>query len=508
MVNVVPGHTVPVVDGRPDILSFCDHEIISNLTYEMQSNGVRFLLGETVKKVETTDKRVKVFFNSGKVLSANALLYTVGRQAATDGLNLDGVGISRNHRGLINLDKNYQSDQPYVYAAGDCIGAPALASTSMEQGRLASCHMWNPDEELAAISQLENVNYPYGIYTIPEISMGDSPFRQNVPTILFNKILKEEPEFSDRFTPEAQDLIVMLLTKDLEKRLGCGPDSVEEIKQHPLFAEIDWEKLLRMEMEVTRPPHRMEDVTDESHLSRAIAKMHETREEIMPDSPVSLPSSPFEQKHSDHFSYQGLGDWKPEMADMEFDEETGDFKQGTIHEDEEFVEEEYIEESGDGDGVVLSPGSKNSMTSSKTSPLKTNGSDLPPALSSAASASPRSPQSVGSPSSPPPVPMSPGNPEGSAPCPVLSTLAIAIPTLLRCQHGRDDQYLGDERRHRLYGATARSTERQVTNSVGAEADELHSHEQSIQRPAHALVDTEHVIATVSPCALLATLYCT
>ncbi|KAG6976554.1 hypothetical protein JG688_00001234 [Phytophthora aleatoria] len=171
MVNVVPGHTVTVVDGRPDILSFCDREIISNLTYEMQSNGARFLLGETVKKVESTDKRVKVFFNSGKVLSADALLYTVGRQAATDGLNLEAVGLSRNHRGLININKNYQTDQPHIYAAGDCIGAPALASTSMEQGRLASCHMWNPNEELAATSQLENGNYPYGIYTIPEISM-------------------------------------------------------------------------------------------------------------------------------------------------------------------------------------------------------------------------------------------------------------------------------------------------------------------------------------------------
>ncbi|KAG6957420.1 hypothetical protein JG688_00010983 [Phytophthora aleatoria] len=91
--------------------------------------------------------------------------------------------------------------------------------------------------------------------------------------------------------------------------------------------------------------------------------------------------------------------------------------QGTIHEDEEFVEEDYIEESGDGDGVPLSPGSKeNSMTSSKASPSKANGSDTPPASSSAASASPRSPQSVGSPSSPPPAPMSPGSPEGSAPC--------------------------------------------------------------------------------------------
>ncbi|CAH0480314.1 unnamed protein product [Peronospora belbahrii] len=138
------------------------------------------------------------------------------------------------------------------------------------------------------------------------------------------------------------------------------------------------------------------------HLNRAIAKMREAREELMPDSPVSLPSSPSEQKHFDRFSYQGLGDWKPEMADMEFDDETGDFKQGTIHEDEEFVEEEeYTKKSSDGDGVPLSPGSKaNTMTSSKTSPSKANGLDTPPASSSAASVSPRSPQSVGSPGSP------------------------------------------------------------------------------------------------------------
>ncbi|CAI5701938.1 unnamed protein product [Peronospora effusa] len=243
-----------------------------------------------------------------------------------------------------------------------------------------------------------------------EMIQGDSPFRHNVPTILFDKILKEEPEFSDRFTPEAQDLITKLLTKDPEHRLGCGPDGVEEIKQHPFFTEIDWDMLLRMEMEVPRPPHRMEDVTDESHLNRAIAKMREAREELMPDSPVSLPSSPSEQKHFDRFSYQGLGDWNPAMADMEFDEETGDFRQGTIHEDEEFVEEEYMEESGDGDGVPLSPGSKaNSMTSSKMSPSKPNGSDTPAASSSAASASPRSPQSAGTPRSPPPAPMSPAD---------------------------------------------------------------------------------------------------
>ncbi|KAF1319885.1 Pyridine nucleotide-disulfide oxidoreductase, partial [Globisporangium splendens] len=182
MLNVIPGHSVTVIDARPEfsnarcficdlqILSFCDNEIISNLTYEMRSKGARFLLGETIKRVEKTDAGVTVYLNSGKVTSADALLYTVGRQASTDGLNLEAVNLSRNPRGLLNVNKSYQTGQPNIYAVGDCIGAPSLASTSMEQGRLAACHMWDQEKQHVT-SQLENGNYPYGIYTIPEISM-------------------------------------------------------------------------------------------------------------------------------------------------------------------------------------------------------------------------------------------------------------------------------------------------------------------------------------------------
>uniref|UniRef100_K3X332 NAD(P)(+) transhydrogenase (Si-specific) n=1 Tax=Globisporangium ultimum (strain ATCC 200006 / CBS 805.95 / DAOM BR144) TaxID=431595 RepID=K3X332_GLOUD len=170
MLNVIPGHSVTVIDARPEILSFCDNEIISNLTYEMRSKGARFLLGETINRVEKTGNGVTVYLNSGKVTSADAMLYTVGRQASTDGLNLEAVNLSRNPRGLLNVNKSYQTGQPHIYAVGDCIGAPSLASTSMEQGRLAACHMWDQEEQLVT-SQLENGNYPYGIYTIPEISM-------------------------------------------------------------------------------------------------------------------------------------------------------------------------------------------------------------------------------------------------------------------------------------------------------------------------------------------------
>jgi len=251
--------------------------------------------------------------------------------------------------------------------------------------------------------------WAFGILAF-EMIQGDSPFRHNVPTILFDKILQEEPTFSDRFTPEACDLIQSLLMKDPTKRLGCGPEGVEEIKSHPFFEEIDWEALLNKQMEVPRPPHRLEDVTDESHLARAYAKMREAREEMMPDSPVSLPSSPSEQKHFDRFSYQGLDGWNPKMADMDFDEATGDFQQATIHEDEEFFEEEDEEEYEEAGGVPDSPISMAKRNSG--SPNK--GMSTPPASSSAASASPRSPGSPGSPGSPPPAPMSPGSPNAAS----------------------------------------------------------------------------------------------
>ncbi|GLD98997.1 hypothetical protein PINS_up007715 [Pythium insidiosum] len=171
MLNVVPGHSVTVIDGRPEILSFADAEIVSMLKYEMRSKGARFLLGENIERVEKTKRGVRVHLQSGKVTSADALLYTVGRQASTDGLNLEAVGLSRNPRGLLTVNGSYQTEKSHIYAAGDCIGAPSLASTSMEQGRLAACHMWGCDSTDLVTSQLDNGNYPYGIYTIPEISM-------------------------------------------------------------------------------------------------------------------------------------------------------------------------------------------------------------------------------------------------------------------------------------------------------------------------------------------------
>ncbi|KAF0706893.1 hypothetical protein AaE_013895 [Aphanomyces astaci] len=169
MLNVLPGVAVTVVDGRPDILTFCDDEIVSALKMEMRHKGARFLLGETIQSVTRVAKGVRVDFASGKSSFAEALLYCVGRQANTDALNLEGVGLAKNKRGLLTVNKQYQASQPHIYAAGDCIGAPSLASTSLEQGRLAACDMWHHEDQ--PTSQLDSGNYPYGIYTIPEISM-------------------------------------------------------------------------------------------------------------------------------------------------------------------------------------------------------------------------------------------------------------------------------------------------------------------------------------------------
>ena len=109
--------------------------------------------------------RVFAELESGKKVQANALLYAVGRQANGDQLCLEAAGLKPDPRGKLIVNAEYQTAVPHIYAAGDVIGFPALASTSMEQGRLASCHMFGaPSENMSAL-------FPYGIYTIPEISM-------------------------------------------------------------------------------------------------------------------------------------------------------------------------------------------------------------------------------------------------------------------------------------------------------------------------------------------------
>ena len=161
------GVKVTLLDQRPTLLDFVDHEVVESLCFQLRQLGTVFRLGEKVVQVGFDDDRDRVFakLESGKTVHGSALLYTVGRQANSDLLNLDAIGLVPDGRGKIVVDENYRTSVPHVYAAGDVIGFPALASTSMEQGRLASCHIFGVRGNIPP-----NL-IPYGVYTIPEISM-------------------------------------------------------------------------------------------------------------------------------------------------------------------------------------------------------------------------------------------------------------------------------------------------------------------------------------------------
>lgn len=161
------GVKVTLLDQRPTLLDFVDREIIESLCFQLRQLGTVFRLGEKVVSIGFDQERDRVFakLESGKVVRAQALLYTVGRQSNSDKLNLAAAGIDSDGRGKLVVNDNYQTCVPHIYAAGDVIGFPALASTSMEQGRLASCHMFGKP------SKMHSNLIPYGIYAIPEISM-------------------------------------------------------------------------------------------------------------------------------------------------------------------------------------------------------------------------------------------------------------------------------------------------------------------------------------------------
>ena len=158
---------VTIIDQRPTLLDFVDREMIEALGYHLRRRGATFRLGETVSSVGFDERgRVQAVLESGKKVHANALLYAVGRQPNSDMLGLDTIGLGTDKRGRIQVDEHFRTSVPHIYAAGDVIGFPSLASSSMEQGRLASAHMFGLPSRPIAPALL-----PYGIYTLPEISM-------------------------------------------------------------------------------------------------------------------------------------------------------------------------------------------------------------------------------------------------------------------------------------------------------------------------------------------------
>lgn len=162
------GVRVTLVDKRDRLLPFIDREITENLAYHMQHNWITLRLGEEVRAVEPVDEgrgeRVRTTLASGKQIVTDKALYSIGRTGATGELNLEAAGLCTDGRGRLTVNAKFQTSQAHIYAVGDVIGFPSLASTSMEQGRLEACHAFG-----VAADSTPGL-FPYGIYTIPEIS--------------------------------------------------------------------------------------------------------------------------------------------------------------------------------------------------------------------------------------------------------------------------------------------------------------------------------------------------
>jgi NAD(P) transhydrogenase len=159
------GVRVTLIEKRPRLLEFADSEIVEALSYHLRDHRVTMRLNEEVESVaETPDGGVVANLESKKKVMGDALLYAVGRQGNVDDMNLPAAGLEADNRGRIVVDADYRTKQPNIFAVGDVIGFPSLASVSMEQGRIAVARAFDKP------AKSQPAHYPFGIYTIPEIS--------------------------------------------------------------------------------------------------------------------------------------------------------------------------------------------------------------------------------------------------------------------------------------------------------------------------------------------------
>jgi len=209
---------VTLLDQRPTLIDFADREIVESLCFQLRQMGTVFRLGEKVVSVgfDAERDRVTAVLESGKKAHSQALLYAVGRQANSDQLNITAAGIKADGRGKLLVNECFQTEVPHIYAAGDVIGFPALASTSMEQGRLASCHMFAKPGKMPA-----NL-IPYGIYTIPEISMvGSTEEQLTAEKIPYEVGLARYAELAKgQMLGDEQGLLKLLFNPESLKLLG------------------------------------------------------------------------------------------------------------------------------------------------------------------------------------------------------------------------------------------------------------------------------------------------
>jgi NAD(P) transhydrogenase len=212
------GIPVTLVDPKPELLPFLDDEFSTLLRQRMESLGVRMRLGHTVQSIHVPDQHaepIRLKLSGDEVVEVDQVLVASGRTANTAGLGLEATGIKLGPRGHVEVGPAYQTAVPHIYAVGDVIGFPALASTSMEQARVAVQHAFGHSQVLAPV-------LPYGIYTIPEVSMAgeteESLREKGVPYVAGRAPFLTNPR--GQIIGETHGLLKLIFHRESLKLLG------------------------------------------------------------------------------------------------------------------------------------------------------------------------------------------------------------------------------------------------------------------------------------------------
>jgi NAD(P) transhydrogenase len=209
---------VTLLEGRDRLLPFLDAEMGSRLQGAMVALGVDIRLGVSVEKVTLESDRVHVALKSGDAIECDKLLVASGRQGNTSGLGLEAVGVGVDKRGYVQVDENFRTKVESIYAAGDVIGFPALASTSMDQARVAVCHAFG-------FTYKKQVSHllPYGVYTIPEVSCvgfsEEQAKEQKIDYVVGRALYVDNAR--GKIVGDKEGVIKLVFDKTTRKLLGC-----------------------------------------------------------------------------------------------------------------------------------------------------------------------------------------------------------------------------------------------------------------------------------------------
>lgn len=220
------GTKVTVVDQRPEMLDFCDGEVVEALQHHLRDLGVVFRFGDTVTAVERLDGGAVTHLASGKRIAADAVFYAAGREGATSDLGLAEAGLEADDRGRIAVGADYRTAVDNIFAVGDVIGFPSLAATSSEQGRLAARHACGADA--AAIGAV----LPIGIYAIPEISfVGRTEEELSAAGVPYETGVSRYRELArGQIMGDTYGMLKLLVCPDTRRILGvhvCGTGATE-----------------------------------------------------------------------------------------------------------------------------------------------------------------------------------------------------------------------------------------------------------------------------------------